>query len=677
MSAIDVVSLTPFPAGTLVWEAQPGQLSLTVIVKATFTLAPGDASIAREQDPLCEERHWDDNGLASLRWPGDFAPSKRGVDVMLVGHAYAPQGEPAASLVARLGVGDWIKAVRVTGDRPWAGGNDSRDSRLQAGPPAPFQRLPLRYERAALSADNPIGMDTHALLAQAAPGAPALPNLEIADGGEGAPCFGPMAATWRARRRLLDEAATLWAYGVARDPRQGGPPPGAAPSRIDFAFFNAAPAEQQIDLLRPGTPIVLENLHPTHARLTTRLPAIRPQVFRVPPPDTPRARVEEIIVRADTLWIDTDRGVAVVVWRGLADVGRSADGIGRVVVAADPLGKKLRWEQVEKRLGERPASTQRLRADGAPLDEDTDVDPSPDPLALRHDTVKGQHVSEPEIAEITEVSEERLGLPLVPPSRPRPPLTSSELEDAPTNPLESGAPSPTSRRDDERTQALPALSPARSPVSRRAPVVLPSPRGAPPPVGAEPPSSRPNSARPIMAMGSPLGRPSLGSRGGAPDVPSPVPRPIPARGPGPVLRKDLTVQRCAEISAALAQKGADRAAVLRAHLLTEPAWAMIDQHWKKALEGEAATGGHALTELFDDAYVGAQERLQRRLEVAEYARLQVGVERGEVGGVLADLELTLGDLMRLQRVWGRRVAASPQLAASFARALEKARASGS
>jgi hypothetical protein len=136
------------------------------------------------------------------------------------------------------------------------------------------------------------------------------------------------------------------------------------------------------------------------------------------------------------------------------------------------------------------------------------------------------------------------------------------------------------------------------------------------------------------------------------------------------------VQRYAEIAAALAQKGANRLAVLRAHLLTEPAWTMVDQHWTKVMAGEAAQGGQALAEAFDDAYVTAQDRLRPPrppIDVAAYARLQVGLERGEVGRVLADLQLELGDLVRLQRVWARRVAASDALGAELARALEGAR----
>ncbi len=116
-----------------------------------------------------------------------------------------------------------------------------------------------------------------------------------------------------------------------------------------------------------------------------------------------------------------------------------------------------------------------------------------------------------------------------------------------------------------------------------------------------------------------------------------------------------------------------RAGVLRAHLLTEAAWTLVDQTWKKILAAAAQEGDRALADEYDDAYVAHQERLPRPIDLAAYARLQIAVERGAVGQVLADLDLELGDLVRLQRVWARRAAASPEVAAALARAVDEAR----
>jgi hypothetical protein len=594
-------SYAGFPVRAILWEPQPGQRSLTVIVKGTFALAPGELSLASEQDRLCEERHWDGNALASLHWPGDFAPSKRKVDVTLVGHAYAPHGQPTTSLMARMTVGDLVKSVRVTGDRRWTLGPDGAATRSA---PAPFVRMPLRYERAALSAENPVGIDAHAPIAIAAP---ALPNLERADDGAGTACFGPIAPTWRSRRRLLDDAASFWAHGIARDPDKGGPPLGAAPARFDFAFFNAAPPDQQIDLVRPGTPIVLENLHPEHARLEARLPPVRPQVFIKPPAGAFDRRVEEVILRCDSLWIDTDREVVVLTWRGLAEVGVDLETAGVLVVAADPQGKKLRFGNIEKRLREETALTMRLGDDALPAGDDEEAAPPPDLLARRHDSVKDSpppvEAKAPE-AKAPEAKAPEATAPEA--TAPDPPPAPHVIDDETTDALERPA-------EDERTVET----------------------SGPPPK----PSSRPPRARPS----------------------------------GLTLRKDLTLERCAEIAAALAMKGANRASLLRARLLTEGSWALVEQHWKKTIAAEAESGEHATADAFDDAYVLALEQMPTPMNVAAYARLTVALERGEVGGQLAELDLELESLVRLQRVWARRIAASPALAEALERAVDQAR----
>jgi hypothetical protein len=603
------------PVRAILWEPQPGQRSLTVIVKATFALTPGEMSLANEQDRLCEERHWEGNALASLHWPGDFAPSKRKVDVTLVGHAYAPRGLPTTSLVARLTVGDLVKSVRVTGDRRWT---LDPNGAATTSAPAPFVRMPLRYERAALSAENPVGIDAHAPIAIAAP---ALPNLERADEGVGTACFGPVAPTWRARRRLLDDAASFWAHGIARDPEKGGPPPGAAPARFDFAFFNAAPLDQQIDLVRAGMPVILENLHPEHERLEARVPPVRPQVFIVPPTGAFDRRVEEVILRCDSLWIDTDRAVVVLTWRGLAEVGVDPETAGMIVVAADPQGKKLRFGSVEKRL----------REEGG---DEEEAAPPPDLLARRHDSVKG--------------------------SRPA------------AAPVEAEAPAMKAPAVEVPAVEVPAVEvpavevPASEAPNVEAPVT-------------EPDDGKARHEHPVIeddttdALARPVEDERTVETSGPPPKPSsPPPR---ARPSGLTLRKDLTLERCAEIAAALSMKGANRAALLRARLLTEGSWALVAQHWKKTIAAEAECGENATADAFDDAYVRALEQMPKPMNVAAYARLTVAVERGEVGQLLAELDLELESLVRLQRVWARRIAASPELADALELAVGQARSS--
>jgi hypothetical protein len=771
---LETLVLCPFRVGTLLWEAQPGQRSLTVMVKATFLLVPdGEAVPAPEQDEIGDDQHWEESALGSLRRPADLAPLKRRVDLSLVGHAYAPGGEPVPSLTARLRIGDFIKTLEIQGDRLWTSGPDG----LVVGAPIPFVKMPIRYERAPLSPDNPVGVDVDA---PPVLGAPARANLDRADaprapvpgpargsvppGRPGttppppaaAVGFGPITPTWRPRRKLLDEPGLFWAYGVASANGSAGP----APAGFNFEFFNAAPRDQQIDMLRAGAVIELDHLSRTHPRLTTHLPAIRPQVFRI---DPRTGRSEEIILRCDTLWIDTDRGVAVLTFRGLYDVGPGGDeAIGKLLIAADPQGKKLRGDRVEQMAREQnPGSLGPARASTAASEND--------PLGLRYDAVKAPRTaaaSAPAIAappppvaktdptqrfdwqagfvhnEATpelprneealrdhtrDISQlpRRAPLPFQGPTAPpapreiaaftsAPTMLASQLAADPPPHIETQPPPPMVAAATNLPPQIPTLPPPPM-------IVIAPPAELDPPMttrGIAPPAAVPIPVPIAIAPATPASAPALSDVGvktlpfglnalaGAaiseskPAAPPTAAKPVTASAPAgsttpqktapmeadpapdavPIERyaadpapDAVPIERYAAISAALSRKGVDRGAVLRAHKLTIAGWGAIDRHWKRALAEQTDRGEKALLHAFDVAYVNAQGELHRPVGVREYARILIGLERGEVGRVLAALELQLSDLMRLQRVWSKRVAEAPDLAAELAVALEELR----
>ena len=68
---------------------------------------------------------------------------------------------------------------------------------------------------------------------------------------------------------------------------------------------------RRLERLPDRAQIYLENLHPEHPRLSTRLPGLRPQAF------VERAGVpgQEVEMRLDGLWIDTDRARCAATWR--------------------------------------------------------------------------------------------------------------------------------------------------------------------------------------------------------------------------------------------------------------------------------------------------------------------------------------------------------------------------
>jgi hypothetical protein len=326
---MDVVSPGPLPVSSIVWQPRAGHWTLTVVCKATFELRPVESPLASQQDPINEDdNHWNDDPSRSLYSPSDLVPLKQRADILLVGSAFAPAKQPVRSLFARLVVGEVDKSIEVWCDRVF-----TQDGQLHEG--QRFLKMTLRYERAAGGGDseNPVG-----LRADGPPdvyGAVAIPNLVppglmVAQRGDHPPPigYGPIAASWPRRRERLGRHAGSW----PRSPWNEQP----VPEDIDRSFFNVAPRDQQTDLIRPDERIVLENLHAEHARLVTALPGIRPRAA-VERTGAPSA---ELPMTADTLWIDTDRGVCTLTWRGQVRL-TDRNEAGRVMIVTERKGAPL------------------------------------------------------------------------------------------------------------------------------------------------------------------------------------------------------------------------------------------------------------------------------------------------------------------------------------------------
>lgn len=324
---MQVVSRSALTVGSLFWMPRPGAHALTVLCKATFRLTPEQSPLADVQEPvwLADEYVGGDpkRGLARA---SDAVPWKRQPEVILVGSAVAPGDAPVSHVLARLTVGDVDKAIEVTGDRHF-----KLDGTLSA--PTRFTRLPLLWERAAGGPETanpagiPMGTDARAdgwgrvLVPNLAP-----PDRLIGERGDVLPPvgFGPIAPDWPPRRMRLGSAFT---GGLPWDPRTLSHAP--LPPELDRGYFNAAPADQLLRDLRGDERIVLENLCPGVPRLMTRLAPVKP-----------RADVDwgkstyEVALACDTLFIDTERGLACLTFRGtvaLDQPGRS----GWVVVSMD------------------------------------------------------------------------------------------------------------------------------------------------------------------------------------------------------------------------------------------------------------------------------------------------------------------------------------------------------
>ncbi|MEZ4297660.1 MAG: DUF2169 domain-containing protein [Polyangiaceae bacterium] len=211
-----VQNLTGFLAGTKVGSRNPPQPEMTVLVRATFVLRPGEPLRVPEGEyPLSQGTlsgdlfgEHDDDGEGEVHYPSDFADHKPRADVMLRGKCFSPKGRPVRDLDVRFSVARWSKTLRV---------------------PGPDKR-----------------------------GAPVTG-------------FGPVHPDSPLRKDKLGKE-----YGQSYQEQRA---PYYAED-FDYGYFNAAPPDQQIEgYLRGDEDLTFGNLHATAASFKARLPGLRIRAF--------------------------------------------------------------------------------------------------------------------------------------------------------------------------------------------------------------------------------------------------------------------------------------------------------------------------------------------------------------------------------------------------------------
>lgn len=250
-----------------------------VAVKCTFDIKQdGATEIAREQPPVVltpEYTNPEDPTKSGLKYDMDLVRTKTTTDVVVLGHAYAPHGQPIKELDIGFRVGPVLKRLHLTGDRIWLGKSPSN--------PQPFLKMPLVYERAYGGFDpeslhkqtpqwdvrNPLGTG-YALSTSFLDGL-RLPNIEYPDKlvHEWNDCpvpagFGPICAHWQPRASFAGTYDDKWQQD--RFP--------LFPLDFDDRYFQCAPLDQQApQFLKGDEPVVLINLTP-EGELRFKLPRV-------------------------------------------------------------------------------------------------------------------------------------------------------------------------------------------------------------------------------------------------------------------------------------------------------------------------------------------------------------------------------------------------------------------
>jgi hypothetical protein len=324
---MEVFNATPYVFLPFDSSSDPAQSMLTLVVKGTFKLQPGEAAVAvgqkQQQPPRGDDIYMDDIGR-SLRYASDLAPTKVRGEVTVNAVCHVTDGRPRAACDVSIELGAIRKRLRVTGNRAWV-----TEPHVVMTRPLAFERMPMRWERAfgGLSLQvNPLGRGGEAEPDEAGGSIWRLPNVEYLDKLVTRPedrpppaGFGPISPMWQPRLKRQGTRDQRWA--AFRAP--------LAPKDFDPLCHNAAPEDQQLPkgYFRGDEALVVAGLHPHLAVYRTALPGKRLRLFllmaRPAEGEAPEgaesegvpARFVEVQMNLDTVHVDMEAEALVLLWR--------------------------------------------------------------------------------------------------------------------------------------------------------------------------------------------------------------------------------------------------------------------------------------------------------------------------------------------------------------------------
>jgi len=312
---LQLQNTTPFAANLALFPNENAIDTLYVIVKATFNIST-HLTLADEQEPLvAADVYWTEPGKSSIKYASDFHIGKPTTDIVMLGHACAPNKKEATELDVSLSVGRVRKTVRVIGDRQW------RDGRIT--PPASFTSMPMVYEKAfggihivngevaEAETRNPVGRGFAGQRnIEEMTGVP-LPNLEdpaqlIQDTiDQPAPaCFGVCAPNWYPRVGYAGTYDEQWQ--TTRAPY--------LPLDFDKRFLNAAHSDLIYpEYLQGGEPVQITHMHPVGV-LQFDVPRVKllPRIMIAGSEVSPAFNLETLILEPNQLRMSLVWRVAVL-----------------------------------------------------------------------------------------------------------------------------------------------------------------------------------------------------------------------------------------------------------------------------------------------------------------------------------------------------------------------------
>ncbi|MBB3196751.1 DUF2169 family type VI secretion system accessory protein [Roseateles terrae] len=330
---------TAWVSGWTLGFERDGRERLVVVSKASYRL-PRDGEtpqlLPQAVALVTADVHHGDPATTAPLHETDFAQTKPGCDVLLVGSAWARNGRPAPRVPVLLRVGRMEKMLTVTGPRQWQG----RWTGTQAGDPAPFVQQPFSYDQAfggrQLAEDgqtavgqcdrNPVGvgfsLSPGQLDGQPMPITEEVEHPITSARNDWRPmAFGPIGRHWLPRRQYGGTYDEAWQR--ARAPFW--------PDDFDDRYFQSAPPDQVIDPPSGNEEVVLQNLTPDGLR-RFRLPETRVPVLFIPH----RGRDYRMDARLDTVVFEPDAERFTLTWRATLPLANSVFDVKEVIVGEMP-----------------------------------------------------------------------------------------------------------------------------------------------------------------------------------------------------------------------------------------------------------------------------------------------------------------------------------------------------
>lgn len=345
---MELINATRMVAGYNMGLEPSGRELLVVVIKGTFVLPKnGEAfRLHDEQQPLImADTFTGEPGFSAPVYEIDFAPRKPACDVLLVGHARAPEGRQVTRMRVGLRVGTKEKTFDVVGDRVWQAGLAG----IRASAPQPFTTMPISYDVAFGGADrnsedeaehdaylpNPVGRGWHKHLKNAWVDGKPLPNTEEIGKAVGFPsdkhkpkALGPLGRGWPQRARYAGTYDQQWLDDVFP----------FLPKDFDERFYQAAPEDQQVPLTQGPMEVELSGFTADGERRFL-LPHFEAplHVFR-----KKCGRREDYKAKLDTVVFEPDAERFTITWRFARSLALSMHEVAQVLV-----GKKGKewWQE--------------------------------------------------------------------------------------------------------------------------------------------------------------------------------------------------------------------------------------------------------------------------------------------------------------------------------------------